>query len=180
MRGRDVVAEPMMDSAAKYRVDLPYPESRNLKKNRRFARILLNDYAGKTSEMTAIAQYVYQHMILKRTYPEVADALMGIAVTEMHHLDLLGEAIFGLGVLPKYRTIQNERPFWWSGAEVDYEKTLRYILTANVEAEEAAIYEYQNTIRMINDPSIVALIRRIILDEELHVDIFNALIKKYL
>jgi bacterioferritin len=174
------MAEKMTGRAAKYRADLPYPKVEGLKRNRRYAKIILNDYTGKISEMSAVGQYVYQHILLEEEYPEVSEALLGIAIAEMHHLELLGQVVLQLGVLPKYRTLRNERPLWWTPAGLNYERTLQYILPANVEAEEAAIYEYQNTLRMVKEPQIAALIQRIILDEELHIDIFNALIKKYL
>ena len=53
------------------------------------------------------------------------------------------------------------------------------MLKFNIEAEKEAISGYQNLVQMCGNESIKAVIRRIIMDEENHVQIFEALKKKY-
>ena len=48
-----------------------------------------------------------------------------------------------------------------------------------IAAEKAAIRKYQSQIACIEDPDIVAILKRILLDEELHVEIFTGLYETY-
>lgn len=43
----------------KVKIDLPYPEARVEEKNPYYADLLSQDYAGRTSELTAVMLYSY-------------------------------------------------------------------------------------------------------------------------
>lgn len=154
-----------------YRVDLPYPEVVIEHKNPLEGKRLMNDYAGKESETTAIMTYIYQSYVLAETYPEIADALEHIGIAEMTHHELLGTTIARLGNYP----VIGGRNQFWNGSFVNYTVDVRKILKIDIEGEEQAIINYEKTIAVLENDSIKRLIERIILDEELHIKILKGL-----
>jgi len=52
-------------------------------------------------------------------------------------------------------------------------------LLINIETETQAIYYYNYLIKVIEDKYIVNIIKRIIVDEQIHLQIFNNLYKEY-
>lgn len=159
----------------KYRVDLPYPEVIVNCPDLHDARILREDYAGRVSETTATLQYMYQHYILSEIEEEIADALEGIAIAEMHHHELLGKAITALGGDP----IIGGMSSFFSGGYVNYCKNTKELLETNIMGEYAAIRNYRKSISCLYNTSVKELLERIILDEELHIKILNSLLEKY-
>ena len=158
------------------KLNIPYPEAKTDEKNLCYANLLLNDYAGKNSEMTAVTQYTYQDIISTEMYPEVADALECIAIVEMHHYDLIATVIREFGGDPQLRVINNGQPRYWDAKYVNYNKNPRRFLRENIIAEKAAIESYKKRIRQINDPNVQKLLERIIIDEEHHIEIFQSLL----
>ncbi|HHV08286.1 MAG TPA: bacterioferritin [Firmicutes bacterium] len=158
----------------------PYPEVKVTAPNPYYATLLLEDYAGQVSELSAINQYVYHHVVLEPDFEEVADLLECIALVEMHHLEILAETILMLGVDPRYRTIaKNETEQYWDASFVYYGTSLCDRLTADIASEWAAIANYRRHQNMINDPYIRNILERIILDELHHIMLFNQMVDKY-
>lgn len=77
-------------------VSPPYPPI-DPKPNPHYAQILMEDYAGIVSELTAITKYEYQSVVLMNTFPHFAKELSRIGMAEMHHLHILAQLIFKLG-----------------------------------------------------------------------------------
>ena len=77
-----------------------YPEIVINAPNPAEAAVLQSDYAGKGSETTAIMTYIYQNYITRLYNEDVAEVLERIAITEMHHHDILGTTIARLGGNP--------------------------------------------------------------------------------
>ena len=161
----------------KVKIDLPYPEVRVEEKNPYYADLLSLDYAGRTSELTAVMLYSYQHFDKFKTNEEFAKIIEEIAKVEMKHLELLGETIKLLGKEPVYKTCESERGdcIMWSATNVDYETDLKGMLEINIKAESTAIKTYTNHRKIIKDKYIKELISRILLDEERHLSIFKTL-----
>ena len=158
----------------------PYPEVKVTASNPYYATLLLEDYAGQVSELSAINQYVYHHVVLEPDFEEVADLLECIALVEMHHLEILAETILMLGVDPRYRTIaKNETEQYWDASFVYYGTSLCDRLTADIASEWAAVANYRRHQNMINDPYIRNILERIILDELHHIMLFNQMVDKY-
>lgn len=158
----------------------PYPEIRVSEKNPYYAKLLLEDYAGQVSELTAITQYVYHHFVLESEYEEVADLLSCIALVEMHHQEILAETIWLLGVDPRYRTIErNEMERYWDATFVYYGTALCDRISADIAGEWAAVANYRRHQQMIDDPYIKRILERIILDELHHINLFNQILRKY-
>lgn len=164
-----------MEKMTEYRVNLPYPEVESGPDNKRTVLLLMEDYAGMISELSATCQYVYQHIVLEESAREVAEALKHISIAEMKHLELLGEAILALGGNPLYAS----RGRFWNARNVSYVTRVRDVLTENISGEKSAIRQYRRHIEQTGNQSVRRLLERIILDEELHIRIFNELLEKY-
>lgn len=154
----------------KFASELPYPEVR-VEENLAEAKLLMPSYAGVGSELTAIMTYSFQSFISPES-GVLSRALGGVARTEMKHFELLGRTIFKLGGYP----IMGARTYH-SGSMVNYTLDPHKYLAQNIASEEAAIVGYERTILNLRDESVKLLIERIILDEELHINIFKELLK---
>ena len=163
-----------------FQVDLPYPKIRVEKENMRYANILLHNYSGMVSEFTAINQYIYHKFKLFEENPEVSEVIGKIAIVEMHHLETLGKLILLLGEDPRYWIKKKDKRYYWDGKFVDYGTTLKEYLDYDIQAETIAIRDYNKAKTEISDPYIIEIIDRIILDEELHLEIFKNLYDKYI
>lgn len=87
-------------SADEYCVPEPYPPVQAVGKNRRYAEAMLDNVGGSNSEMSAVAVYVYDHLVTAEL-PEVADAFRGIGAVEMRHLEIFGTLARQMGEDPR-------------------------------------------------------------------------------
>lgn len=163
----------------KYSDSSPYPELKVLGPNLFYASLLMDDYSGTISEFTAISQYLYHHFYFEEVDEELGELLEGVSITEMHHMEMLGEIIIKLGGNPiiagTYSTCGN----FWNGSFIQYGVELCQQLKADIDSEYSAIEEYEKHIYMISDPYIKAILKRIILDEKFHIKLFNKAINKF-
>lgn len=156
----------------------PYPEIRIVRPNHYYAMLLLEDYAGTVSEMTAINQYFYHYLTFEK-YDDLAELEECISIIEMFHLELLGKTIRMLGVLPEFRTLNNNRSTYWNASYVYYGKNVCDRLASDIAAEITAIKQYRQHQQLIDDPYIKELLERIIKDEEHHLKLFKDASAKY-
>ena len=157
-------------------MDLPYPQLQVREKNRTYANLLSNDYAGAVSEMTAITQYISDESRLFCEDCMLAKTILGIAMAEMIHLQKLGEMIFLLGGNIDFSARQRDgRSRMWTPQYLAVPQNAREMLFADIEAERAAINQYQAHMRMIEDNYINATLARIIQDEEYHILMLQAM-----
>lgn len=163
----------------KYIVDLPYPKPMVEKPNITFANILLQDYSGEVSELTAINLYVYQHIVSDGEFSDYAELIGGIAMAEMKHLELLGKTIKMLGVKPIYINAICPSRQLWSPCYINFTVFIKDMLLEDIKSEKKAIDNYKHHKSIINDKYIIKLLERIILDEELHIKLFINLYEKY-
>ncbi len=159
-----------------FRYPLPYPEIEVICPNEAYACIIMEDYAGAASELTAITQYLYHHLTSDEEQ-DVADMLLGIAEVEMSHLEMLGEAIVKLGADPQF--VEGCPNKQWSGVNVGYGNSLCQRLHLDLAGEYGAIEQYRQHVLEICDPHIKELLERIILDEQVHVDCFKQAIARH-
>ena len=162
-----------------YSANLPYPEIKVEKKNLRYANILLHNYSGMVSELTTITQYVHHKFKVFESTPKLAEAFGGIAMVEMHHLDILGKVIELLGEDPRFWIRRKDKRYYWDAKFVDYGTSIKEYLTYDIQAEVITIRDYNNVLNEISDPYITQIIERIILDEEVHLKIFKNLYDEY-
>ncbi|GAB6181678.1 manganese catalase family protein [Desulfotomaculum defluvii] len=157
----------------------PYPEPRVVRPNHFYAMLLLEDYAGVVSEMTAINQYLYHYLTFEDKYQDIAQLEECISIIEMYHLELLAETIKLLGVNPEYRTLTNNQVVYWNASYVYYGQSICDRLAADIAAEKTAIQTYRLHQQLIDDPYIKELLERIIMDEQHHLQLFISYGQKY-
>lgn len=158
-------------------MDLPYPPIQAREKNQAYANLLSIDYCGAVSELSAITQYINNENRLSCEKCPMAKTLLGIAMAEMMHLQKLGELIVLLGgninFVAKYRNGAK----MWTPEYLTLSEQVKNMLLADMEAEKAAITQYEAHIKMIKDDCVGAVLARIIKDEEYHIMILKALLQ---
>jgi len=160
-------------------MELPYPPIRAGGKNPSYAELLCIDYCGSVSELTAITQYINNENYLAGQKCSMAQILLGIAISEMIHLQKLGELIVLLGGDIRYSARGcNGKQMLWSPACLNIPSECREMLVADIRAEKAAIDQYEMHISRIEDEYVNAVLRRIIQDEEYHIMILRQLQKE--
>lgn len=165
-------------------VDLPYPSIESLTQDLESANIILGAYASKHSELQAILQYVYHHFFFFACGEEkIAKILIEISVAEMKHLEMLGQMLLKLGIDPMFYFISPYRREFFSSECVNYSKTTQKMLLDDISGELVAISEYNKMLNNLKNEEVGAMIKRIVLDEELHVrvlkDCLDNVINKY-
>ena len=156
----------------KYALDTPYPEVRGTCSPCDM-KMVMDLYSGRAGELTAITQYLYQHYLTDSLDETLTKTLLGIAITEMKHHSLLGEAIVKVGGNP----IMGGSTCFWSGSNLNYSQNPICFLQNNIAAEQQAICNYRRAAACINNASMSELFLRIVQDEELHIEIFNELLE---
>lgn len=158
-------------------MDLPYPPIQVRERNQVYANLLSIDYCGAVSEMSAITQYINNENRLSCEKCPVAKTILGIGMAEMMHLQKLGELIVLLGgninFVAKYRNGAK----MWTPEYLTLSEEVKNMLLADMEAEKAAITQYEAHMKMIKDDCVNAVLARIIRDEEYHIMILKALLQ---
>ncbi len=158
-------------------MQLPYPPEQVRERNQAYAGLLSIDYCGAVSELSAITQYIENESQIADDNCLVAKTLLGIGMAEMMHLQKLMELVVLLGgnidYVARYRDGKQKM---WTPAYLKSGKNIREIILLNIEAERAAIKQYQMHIKMIQDDYINAVLQRIIRDEEYHIMVLQALL----
>jgi bacterioferritin len=154
----------------------PYPEVKVSEPNQYYAKFIMNDYCGKAGEFSAISQYLYHNFSMNSKYKDLAKILENISITEMHHMDMLANMIRLLGVEPVFVNGSN---VFWNAGYVHYGKNVCDQILEDIKSEKEAINTYELHIKIIKDPYIQAVLKRIVLDEKLHLKILEEELKKY-
>jgi len=164
--------------AASYEAPGPYPEIRAEGKNQRYGQAILSNVGGSVSEMGAIAQYLYGH-VTQGGRPEVAESLGRIAVVEMRHLEIFSQLSRQLGEDPRlWGPFRGSRRYW-TPEYLRYPRRLEQYLRYAIDEERSAIRKYSQQLLWIRDANVMANLRRIIADEEVHVEALTCLLKSY-
>lgn len=151
---------------------IPYPEYKVLNKNIKFANMLRENFAGGDGELSAITQYIYEHII---TNEELSSILLSIAIEEMKHLNIVGELVTQYGGRPIYANYQGEL---WNADNVKYDiYDLKDLMKYNIKSEELAIEGYKKAMNVTNNITVKKLLDRIIYDEKIHKNIFEMIYK---
>ena len=158
--------------------DLPYPSVDTLTKDVRSGNIISFAYATLRGEITATLQYTYHHFYFDQSKPEYADMLMRIAVAEMKHIDILGSAMLKLGVSPKFVQCPNTKEYY-NTSLVSQATTPQKMLMDDIQGEMNAIADYQKMLFVLKNEQVEAIIQRIILDEQLHLETLKKMLETY-
>lgn len=164
--------------ATTYTAPGPYPEVRAEGKNRRYGQAILSNVGGSVSEMGATAQYLYAHFT-QSGRPEVAECLGRLAMVEMRHLAIFAQLARQLGEDPRLWSPFRGGRRYWTPEYLRYPHRLEQVLHCAIDEERSAIQKYSRQAQWIRDTNVVANLRRIIADEEVHLEILTGLLKSY-
>ena len=147
-----------------------YPSLKNLQCDPYAARVISSAYATSSGELNATLQYIYHSIsFLNKGDEKRAELLKSIAIAEMIHLDLLGEALARLGSAPVYSFSPPAQYNFYSTKFVAYSRSLRNMLEDDIMGEKYAIYGYERMLPRLKNDTLRSLICRILEDENLHV-----------
>ena len=161
-------------------VNLAYPTIENVKEDKKTAYALSGVYSGTHGELSAILQYFYHFLHFKRLNDNnSAQIIMSIALAEMHHLEILGLLIMRLGLDPVFCSANTFCAEYYSAKNIRYSKTPKKMLLDDITAESIAITEYEKLIKDIENEEVGAVLTRIILDEQLHMQALKECFNSY-
>jgi len=164
--------------AMRYEAEGPYPEVRAERRDRQVGQAILSNVGGGVSEMGAVALYLYGRFT-QAGRPEVAEALAGISITEMRHLAIFSTLARQLGEDPRLWSPWRGGRRYWSPEYLRYPQGLEAYLRYAIGEEREAIRKYSRQAAWIRDENVVANLRRIIADEEVHLDILRCLMGEW-
>ncbi len=156
-------------------IDLPYPTITATSPDIRSANILSFGYATADGELDSVLQYIYHSLRFTPYGDKYSELLQSIAIAEMKHVDLLGQAMLTLGLDPRYTTQPNKNQYY-STEYVSYSKTPTKMVLDDYKLELEAIAIYNKMLTLLDNEQVSALISRIILDEQLHAKTFRDLL----
>lgn len=156
----------------------PYPPLKVERQNLTYAREMLLNIGSCDSEMSAVASYRYNSTILWERQPEIAQIFHKISMVEMRHLNSFTRLAFLLGCDPRLWTDSGRRPCYWSPACISYPARLEVILKNALQGEKNAIAAYRRQAEFICDAYVTDVLNRVILDEQIHCQIFTELLSE--
>lgn len=159
--------------------DKPYPPLKVTQENCTYAKWILDNVGGSNSEISAVSLYFYNNLMIDESYTQVARIFHKISVVEMHHLNIFGKLALLLGEDPRLWTMNCNRKCYWTPGYNRYPLEFDSLLNNALTGELATIEKYKEQICRIDDPYITENLKRIILDEELHVDLFKMILREY-
>ena len=157
----------------------PYPPVCIKEQNPLYGRMMLDNMGGQESEMSTIGLYIYNSIFLTSDTARIAEIFKNISIVEMHHLKIFGQLADQLGESPRLWTHRQNRMFYWTAGYINYFTDLPKILLSALNGEKLAVRKYREQCQRIQDEDIQKCLKRIILDEELHIEILESLCKKY-
>lgn len=163
----------------KYTLDIPYPSIEHLSPNIEYSQHILSNLGGLHSKMNSISLYFYNHIILKQLWPELSEAMKQISMVEMKHLEIFANLAYQLGADPRLWDCQNDFLEYWSPGYNVYPRQIHSLLENAIIQEQNTITTYQYQITCINDPLLQKILKRIIIDDQLHIEVFESFLKQH-
>ena len=155
---------------------LPYPPVQVQERNQNYADLISVSYCGTISELSATLQYINNEsrMINKRC--PMGKTILGMAMAEMMHMQILAELMSLLGGNVCYTAIQpGGQQRMWSPQCLTLPEKIDEMLQADLEREIATIEQYNMHIRMIRDDYVNAVLGRIVQDEQYHIMLIRSM-----
>lgn len=156
--------------------DIPYPKKETLPRDVRSGWILSFAYATAKGELSAMLQYRYHALRMRRHDNKKADVLSAIAEAESLHLKIVGEAMEQLGVDTVY-TVYPNTARWFDTGCVSRATTPEKIIMDDIRTEMESIAEYKKMLFVLKNEQVEALVERLILDEELHLEALKTMLR---
>lgn len=161
----------------KYIVNVPYPSQETVKPNAHDLNMIYKNYAGIISELTAVTQYFYNHLYANSSEnEEIGKILLDIAIAEMTHLNIFGQLVINLGGDAKMMYPRNCNLVWWNGNIINYQQEIKKILKSAIELERKTIDCYLYQAKIAKQEIVSEILLRVVLDERLHLEVFENLL----
>ena len=160
-----------------YKVDAPYPPVQVAGQNPIYACEMLSNIGDVVSEMSDVARYFYISIVTRGQSEWISACFHHISLVEMHHLNMFADLAMLLGADPRLWSGRGGMR-WWSPSFISYPYELRDLVAESIKAEEAAIRKYSRQANTICDSNIVAVLKRIIRDEERHLQVFREIYRQ--
>lgn len=157
--------------------DRPYPAPQVAAADPVAGRAMLDNVGSANSEMTAVSLYFYNSVIARPEDLLLSQTFHSVMLVEMRHLELFARLALLLGMDPRLWAQQRRRMVYWTPRAIRYPVEREALLENALRGELAAIEQYQRQREVIADPHIRAALARVIEDEQLHVDLFAALLE---
>ena len=129
-----------------------------------FAKVLLEHYAGRNSELSSSIQYLNHRSNMSNRY--VRELLGLFAAEELGHMELIAVAILKLGGPPLKCVNSQGAP--WVINYIDQSVDSIAVLQVDVQAETRASHLYQQQLELTNDPNMKRMLNFLIGREEVH------------
>ena len=139
---------------------------------------MLDNIGGRNSEMSAVSLYYYNTIVLDK-HEDIAEIFRKISIVEMHHLDIFGRLAYQMGANPRLWTRGQRGMLYWTPGYNHYPVPLKSLLNNALEGELSAIAKYERQAKEIQDANVVENLKRIILDEQLHVEVYRSLLAEH-
>ena len=130
----------------------------------KFAKVLLEHYAGRNSELSSSIQYLNHRSNMSNRY--VRELLGLFAAEELGHMEMIAIAITKLGGPPL--TCVNSQGAPWVINYIDQSIDSNSVLQVDVQAETRACYLYQQHLELTSDPNMKRMINFLSSREEVH------------
>ena len=129
-----------------------------------FAKVLLDHYAGRNSELSSAIQYLNHRSNISNRY--VRELLGLFAAEELGHMELIAVAIIKLGG-PPLKCVNSQGAPWVTNY-IDQSVESIAVLQLDVQTENRAGQLYQQHLKLTSDPNIKLLINFLIRRGEVH------------
>ena len=169
----------MRDNNLLFSSELPYPSIKIEFSHHQYARFMLDNMGGMNSEMSTISMYLYNNLMVEENYRDIAVIYHKTSIVEMHHLNIFGKLAIALGEPPGLWSYQHNQRKYWSSSYNQYHHDLKRLVHQSLHGELAAIRKYKEQVNYVDDRCIADNLKRIIIDEEIHVSIFEKVICDY-
>ncbi len=154
----------------------PWPPVRVERPNPLYAAEMLSNLGACDSKMSAAALYFYNSTVLSDAEPAFSGIFHRISIVEMHHLEIFARLAHLLGADPRLWSFSSSSPCWWSPACNRYPTRLPALLQNSLACEQNAVLKYRRQAARICDAYLADLLNRIVLDEQLHMEIFRQML----
>lgn len=164
----------------KYSSDKAYPSIHIEEENNELGTMLLECYAAELSELSSVTRYSYLNIVLDNEYEEIKEIYRGLSIVELHHMNMIGELIKQLGVMPRYYHKNKNNITMWNGNYVPGKYDMESTLLDSIQHEKDMINKYNSIIERVDHIVIKEVLSRIIMDEVIHISLLEELKKKYI
>ena len=163
----------MPDNNLNCMLNIPYPKITESNLNRYDTQMILRLYAD---ELVGIHDYIYYSIVFADTNPELADIFECVSIAEMKHFKLYAKLLYLSGINPGYKTLL---PYLKKAGHGTIGKNVSDAIGQLLNAEQTSASNTRLVLSQANDASAVRVLKRIVADEDHHVKILSALMKRY-